>query len=132
VNKDEMIAHALASSDPDMAEDVFAFFCDAVDSNEVPDARILDHLARGFRAILDGEKPSDALGLTRARGHKRARTLQQIDERHFDFALAVARRMKDGEKRDEAFDNVAAKENSSVPTVKRSWEVFGRIARKLI
>ena len=43
MDKADLIAHALARAarEPDKAEEVLAFFCDAVESNRVPDHRIL-------------------------------------------------------------------------------------------
>jgi hypothetical protein len=124
-------ALAKAATDPDKAEDVLAFFCDAVENYEYPDRRILEHFAKAFRAILAGENASDALGLTRRQGQRRERTLQQADERNFDLALAVARRMKADEKRDDAIEAVAKEKGSGEATVKRAYELHRRTVRDL-
>ena len=131
--KAERIGYALAGSatDPDKAENVLAFYCDAIESNEYPDPQLLQFVAKAFRAILDGKHPSDALGLTRRQGQRRQRTLKKVDQRDFQVAHAVARRMKAGEKRGDAILSVAAEWGSSEATVKRAYELHGRTVRDL-
>jgi len=129
--KAERIGYALAGSatDPDKAENVLAFYCDAIESNEYPDPQLLQYVAKAFRAILDGENPSDALGLTRRKGQRRKRTLEQADQRDFQLARAVARRMKClDEKKDDAIAAVVAQEGWSEATVTRAYDTFWRIA----
>jgi hypothetical protein len=130
----DLIGHALkkASQSPDHAEDVLQFFCDEVDKGSVPDKRILRYLRECFRQILDGGPPSDALHLLRnKRGQRRRRTLEKIDERNFDLALAVARQMKADVSRDDAFEEVAATSGSSVAVVKKAYEDFRRFVKDL-
>ena len=98
MTKDEMIAYVLmhASRDPDKAEDVLAFFCDAVESNEFSDGGILTYLAKRFRQVLEGVPAAEALGLSREKGQRRARTYQRIDERDTSLARSVLRLMDEG------------------------------------
>ena len=130
---DEMIDYALANAetDPDKAENVLAFYCDAIESNEHPDRRIEEYVAKAFRAILDGVNPSKALGLTRRQGQRRQRTLQKVDQRDFQLAHAVRRRMKAGEKRDDAIAAVAMQFGCSDATAKHAYELHRRTVRNL-
>jgi hypothetical protein len=130
----DLIEHALerASSDPDMAEDVLEFFCDVVERGDVPDRKVLDYLADCFQRVVAGEKPSDALNLTRPKGQRRRRTLERIDDEYLSLAFAVARCMKAGAKRDDAIEQVVSKCAASTATVKRAYETFGQFARAAI
>jgi hypothetical protein len=132
-SKSDLIGYALehASSDPDKAEDVLQFFCEAIERGDVPDREILEYLATCFCQILSGETASDALSLTRTKGKRRRRTLERQDERHFDLALAVARCMKEGIARDDAFEHVSAQCGAGISTVRRAYDEFRQIAREL-
>lgn len=128
-NKEDLIAYALANarSNPDTAENVLEFFCDAVERGEIPKGPILEYLAKCFRQIVSGDEPAVALNLARAKGKRRLRTLERIDERNIGLACAVVRRMNAGEKRDDAIENVAANEGSSSAVVKRAYEAYRQL-----
>lgn len=130
----ELISHALkyAPTQPDKAEDVLQFFCEALKKGDVPDREILEYLAGCFQRIISGDDPSVALGLRLTRGQRRRRTLELIDERDVDLALAVARCMKAGTERTAAFLTVAEKCAASYATVKRAYETFGQTVNALV
>jgi Lon protease-like protein len=126
-----------ASFDPDMAEDVLQFFCDVVNHGGVPERNVLEYLTGCFGRIINGEQPSDALNLTRAKGQRRLRTLNKIAEGHLLLALRVVRCMKAGAKRDDAIVLVASErfgdhdKVASTATVKRAYERYRQRAKDL-
>jgi len=127
---EQLIAYAVsrAPHEKNKAENVLNFFCNAVESGKTPDEAILKYLAECFRRILsyDNTPPHLALNLRGSRGQRKERTLARRDERNFDLAYTVERRMDDdGMKRDDAIVDVAFAEGSSVSTVKDAYETYG-------
>jgi len=128
----DLIRYALehAKGEADMAEDLLEFFCDVVERGDAPDRAVLEYLSDCFRRIISGEKPSSALNLRRTRGQHRGRTRERRDEFHLELARAVVRSMEAGRKRDDAFERVASKHNSTTDTVQRAYESYGHLFRK--
>jgi hypothetical protein len=130
----DLIEFALehASSDPDAAEDVLEYFCDVVERGEVPGNGVLEYLAARFRRILAGEKPSDAMGLTRTKGQRRRRTLERIGDEHLALTLDVVRYMRGGDAKPDAIERVVSERGASTATVKRAYAAYRRLATVLL
>jgi hypothetical protein len=134
----DLIAYALklAPESADHAEDVLEFFCEGVErmatDTAYPDPRILNYLATCSRRILDGVEPKEALNLDmRAEGQRRRRTYEKLDERDIDIALSVARRMRHGQSREDAFYAAAEQFGVKRGTVRNAHDKYGKNIKRL-
>ena len=81
--------------------------------------------------MIAGKKPSDALNLTRTKGQRRQRTLEQVAGRDLSLAICVVRCMKAGVSRGAAIEQVASEKGASEGTVKRAYEAYGKHVKSL-
>jgi hypothetical protein len=121
-----MVGHALASDEPDKAENLIGLFCDAIESWRIPDQRILEWLANRLREGLAHNPPKFALVPPLPKGQRRKRTLEKAAERDLEFTRAVIRYMEAGTPRDEAFERVAEAYGASEAVVKAAYDTYRR------
>lgn len=115
----DMIEHFIkeAPNNYDLAEDLLELFCDDVEQAKVSgrmpaDPVLFDYVVTAFRRIIDGESPKVALNLVwrggrgKQKSRDRVRAVSSRYRRNLALAREIARRIKYGMSKSEAFADI--------------------------